>query len=74
MQTLTESAFRRPPIRLLLFAAAAFLLGSLLPPLVIGQMKPLPEDLRESFASRPAEVLAERLGRVARTSNRKGGS
>lgn len=26
------------------------------------------------FASRPAEVLAERLGRVARTSNRKGGS
>lgn len=57
MQTLTESAFRRPPIRLLLFAAAAFLLGSLLPPLVIGQMKPLPEDLRESFASRPADTV-----------------
>lgn len=54
---MTESAFRRPPIRLLLLAAVTFLLGSLLPPLVIAQMKPLPDDLRESFTTRPADTV-----------------
>ena len=57
MQTLTESAFRRPPIRLLLLAVAAFLLGSLLPPLVIAQLKPLPADLREDYVTRPADTV-----------------
>ncbi|QGU05689.1 DUF3068 domain-containing protein [Corynebacterium comes] len=54
---MSESVFRRPPIRLLLIAAVVFLLGSLLPPLVITQLKPLPLDLQESFTTRPADTV-----------------
>ena len=49
--------FRRPPIRLLLLAMVTFLLGSLVPPLLIGQMKPLPTDLRQDYLSSPAETV-----------------
>lgn len=49
--------FRRPPIRLLLLAVATFLLGSLIPPLLIGQMKPLPTDLQATYRSNPAETV-----------------
>lgn len=49
--------FRRPPIRLLLLAVVAFLLGSLVPPLLIAQMKPLPTDLRENFSTRPEATV-----------------
>lgn len=49
--------FRRPPIRLLLLAVVTFLLGSLVPPLLITQMKPLPTDLQATYRTNPAETV-----------------
>ncbi|MCS5480546.1 DUF3068 domain-containing protein [Corynebacterium sp. YIM 101645] len=55
---MTQSVFRRPPIRLLLLlAVVTFLLGSLVPPLLISQMKPLPTDLQTPYRSNPAETV-----------------
>lgn len=49
------SVFRRTPARLLLLAAVLFLLGSFVPPLAIGAMRPLPAGLHETFRTRPLD-------------------
>lgn len=52
-----EAFLRRTPIRLLLLAMLLFVVASAVPPLVIGQLRPIGIGLSEEFRTRPAATL-----------------
>lgn len=54
---MADTILRRTPIQLLLVGALLFLLASIVPPAVIGWMRPIDSGLSLNFATRPAPTM-----------------
>jgi len=53
----SEAFLRRTPIRLLLLALLLFVVAGVVPPFIIGQMRPIEIGMTEEFRTRPASTM-----------------